>query len=186
MSREARSIFLVVLTFVIYATTEKLKENGAFIFPFPLNPFFFAAVAFYFSYLHRNKREALIIVMPVAVFGVLSSKIFWEVILSIDQLGSFLNYPWIYWFHLFYGIAITIWGAYVVFKQNDSLARLLSAIGVLLFAVGYAIGNELLVLSGFGFLAVTTLAKPVLYPFNLLWVLLFLLEGTKWINYLLH
>lgn len=184
MSKETRSVFLVVLTLVIYATSIAIK-TGSFVFPFPLNPFFFAAIAFFFAFLNWKKRFHAIIVFATGLMAILSSPVTWEVLISLEQQETFYKYPWFYWFTLLYAAGIAIWGIVEAIRHQEFLAKVMTLVGAGLAVGGLAIGNDAFLLSGFGLLTISGLSYPQFYPFNLLWLLLFLLECTKWTNYLL-
>lgn len=184
MSKEARSIFLVVLTLVFYAVSIALKPGGSLVFPFPLNPFFFFAVAVYFIFLHYKQVSISILIGLCSLFGILSSQVLWEILLRAESFESFLNYPWIYWFHLLYGISIAAWAILTALKQKDLLARIITILGTIAFSVGYVIGEDALIIIGFGAISFSTFYKRSYPPFDLLWLLLFILESTKWINFL--
>lgn len=183
MSKEARSIFLVVLTLVFYAVSIALQSGGTLVFPFPLNPFFFFAVAAYFIYLHRKQKAISIIIGASALFGVLSSKVLWEILLSVESMESFLNFPWIYWFQLLYGVALLTWAAFTLIKQNDTLAKIITLLGMVMFSIGYVSGQDGALLVGLGLITFSALYEAVYHPFQMLWLLLFILESTKWLNF---
>ena len=184
MSKEARSIFLVVLTLVFYAVSIALQSGGTLVFPFPLNPFFFFAVAVYFIFLHRKQKVISLIIGASALFGVLSSQVLWEIILPLESMELFLNYPWIYWFQLLYGVMLLTWAALFLIKQNDILAKLITFLGMILFSIGYVSGQDSMLIVGLGLITFSALYEAVYQPFQMLWLMLFILESTKWINFI--
>ncbi|MBL4862049.1 MAG: hypothetical protein JKY09_03410 [Crocinitomicaceae bacterium] len=184
MSKEVRSLFLVALTLTIYATSIFLKDGG-FVFPYPLNSFIFFLIAVQFAYWHQKKRPLIALICATAIFGILSNPVFWEVVLSIETMGSFLNYPWIHWFNLLYILGIIAWGIMTLMKQNELLGLLLTGIGVLILGIGNFYDLRFLLPIGYAIITLSVLLKPVHQPFHLLWVLLLILEATEWITYAL-
>ncbi|MGY8927367.1 MAG: hypothetical protein ACKVJC_08740, partial [Flavobacteriales bacterium] len=54
MQKENKLIFLIALTLTVYATSIYLQQ-GAFIFPFPLNPILLLLVTARFFFWHKDK-----------------------------------------------------------------------------------------------------------------------------------
>ena len=93
MSKENRSIFLVALTYVAFASIGLIR-NGSFLFPFPLNELVFFILFLRFAFWHRKERLSILLVGIAASASLLSSSFFWEIILSTtDQAQLFQSTP---------------------------------------------------------------------------------------------
>lgn len=184
MTREVKSIFLVMLTLIVYATSIFVKDGNTFVFPFPLNPFIFFIVAVQFGYWHRTMKTMFFATVLTAMFGVLSSEVFWEIVLSVEKLEVFYTYPWIYWFYLLQGVGLISMGVVQAIQQKNKFAKVMSLVGIVLIAVAHTSGLEELTLIAFAFMTFTSFYERLPYPIHLLWLLLSLLECTKWYSYL--
>jgi hypothetical protein len=186
MSKEAKTVFLAILTLVIYASTIAIQTGGSFVFPFPLNPFFFAAAAVYIAILNKEQRFLSITLTITALMAALSSPVTWEIVFSIESQETFYQYPWFYWFYFLYTVSIGVWGCFEILKYKKIIAKLAAIVGLSLSVSGLLFGYDIMIFSGFGLMMITGFSFPRFRPYNLLWMLLFVLESTKWINYLLN
>ncbi len=186
MTSEARTLFLGVLTLVIYAVSVFISE-GALIFPFPLNEFIFLAIAAQFFYLNwkGNKWVGLLSIFT-GVFGVLSTQFFWTFFFSQKEMVEFMDglttdYCLLasYLFILIGGIATTI-------AQKKGAALLLSGLFILAFVASVILNHPLLMLLAHGSMVASTQIKKVYAPYHLLWILLFVLASTKWLTFFLN
>ena len=181
MTREVKTIFLVALSLTIYATYTLIVQGG-FVYPYPLNSFIFLAIALQFSFWHRRQAVIALPVILVGILGVLENQIFWEMVLSTEDLEKFMHQPAIQWINLAYGLSIISWGMVTFWKQKEILPSILTIIGVLLFVYGFFFAPDIYILLSFVAIVISNTLKPVNQPFHLLWVLLLVLEGTKWIT----
>jgi hypothetical protein len=105
-------------------------------------------------------------------------------VLSVEKLEVFYTYPWIYWFYLLQGVGLVSMGVVQAIQQKNILTKVMSLVGIILIAAAHAAGLEELTLIAFAFMTLTSYYERLPYPIHLLWLLLSLLESTKWISYL--
>jgi len=180
MTKEVKSIFLVTVTLFLYGIS-MLFSNGAVVFPYPLNPFIFIVVAIQFSIWHRQKALAWLIVLT-ALMSCLGSIIIWETLLPFHRLNSFVETIWLDVFKLLYLIGIVAWGIFTAIQQKSFLYSSLTIAGLISLILGEINENQYLTIFGWLILMISTQIKKVSAPFQLLWLLLFILESTTFIT----
>ena len=184
MTKEVKTIFLVALSLSVYATFTLIQQGG-FVYPYPLNSFVFLAITLQFCFWHRRQVIIALLVSLVGILGVLNNQVFWEIVLSSGDLQNFMKNPMMYWINLAYGLSIISW-AMVTFKQQKKvLPSVLTVIAALIFGYGFFFASEISILISFMILVISISLKPVYQPFHLLWILLLILEATKWISHVL-
>ncbi|MFK7784978.1 MAG: hypothetical protein AB8B56_07675, partial [Crocinitomicaceae bacterium] len=141
MTSEARTLFLGVLTLVIYAASIFISE-GALIFPFPLNEFIFLAIAAQFFYLNRtgNKWAGLLSVF-IGIFGVLSTQFFWTFFFSQKEMIAFMDGLTTDYCLLASYLFILIGGIATMIKQKKGVPLLLSGFFILAFIAGVMLNH---------------------------------------------
>lgn len=95
MSREKRTVFIVALTLLVYASSQFL-ESGVFLFPFPILNTILLIIAFQFIYWNRKivlkkKQGYFLFYMLALVFKVISSEFFLAFIFNdqaLEQVNS--------------------------------------------------------------------------------------------------
>ena len=73
MTKEVRVLFLTALTLSVYAVSIYLNQ-GALIFPFPLNELILLVVAIQFAFWHHNKRIPTLYILGFGVYSLLAQK----------------------------------------------------------------------------------------------------------------
>jgi len=187
MNKDVKTLFLVALTLIIYALSIFIS-SGAFVFPFPLNPFIFFVIALLFVYRHWKKRKVrgvAILVLFIGLFGILSSSVLWELLFSMESIENLFTQDRAKWLKVIYGILIFVWGSITLLKQHKIVPTLATVIGLTLFILGFfGIYDPytIFIMLGYGFFVVSNFIKPVFRPFHLLWILLLILEVSEWIT----
>jgi len=95
MSREKRTVFIVILTLLVYGLTQFL-ESGVFLFPFPLFDAILLLISFQFIYWNRKiifekKNLYFLFYLLALIFKVISSQFFLALIYKdqdLEQLNS--------------------------------------------------------------------------------------------------
>jgi hypothetical protein len=186
MSREGKTILIVFLTLTIYSIGFLFEENPAFVFPFPLNPIVFGAIALQFSYWNRNQKSIALFVTILGLISILNNMVLWEIILPLEVFTSFVKYPILIWLQLLFGIGIIISGIYTLTKQTNLISRVLIICGIIVFPIEYFFGlNNFLVLS-YLLCSISVLIDSKPTRFYLLWPLLFFLSFGEWLTYFLN
>ena len=185
MTKEVKIVVLAVLTLVMYATSIFLKDGGAFVFPFPLNPFVFFVVAAQIAFWNKQYKAIATLTFATGLFGILASEVFWEIVLSIDQQINFYDQPWFYWFGLLNVLGFLMLIGLQIKYQEDLLIRLLTSMGGIGLGIGQLFGIEIYTLAGLIVLVFASFYKPISYPIQYIWVLFLFLESTRWATILL-
>ncbi len=179
MKREARALFLGILTLVVYATSIFISQ-GSFIFPFPLNEFIFLAISLqFFWWNRRGNKLAGIIAITAGICAVLSTQFFWTFIYGPENMMHFMDGLATDYFLLGFYALVLIGGLATMIRQKKGISLLFGAFFILAFISGIFLNHPMLLLLGYGFMALSTQFSKVFVPYHLLWVLLFILELTK-------
>jgi hypothetical protein len=186
MTSEVRTLFLGILTLVVYAASIFITQ-GSLIFPFPLNEFIFLAIStqFFFVNWKGNKWAGLLSVIA-GVCGVLSTQFFWAFIYEQEQMMEFMNGLTTDYFLLAFYALILIAGVATMIKQKRGVALLLSGLFFIAFVSGVLLNHPLLLLLAYGSMVASTQITKVFSPYHLLWVLLFVLKLTEWLTFILN
>ena len=142
MSREKRTVFIVILTFLVYALTQFL-ESGVFLFPFPLFNAILLLISFQFIYWNRKiifekKNLYFHFYLLALIFKVISSQFFLALIYNdqdLEQLnsGNFLDIILIF-SAFFLALFFILWK----FQQDKTVGWLFTLIFIALsFSVFY-------------------------------------------------
>ena len=185
MEPEKRVIVGVTLTQLMY-TIFMVISDGTIIFATPLNPILFGFTALYFSILNIKKRGMTLLMLILGFLSIISSPLFFEILLSGEQLTNFYATPLPDLVSLSFALTILIFAGLVIYKQASLVSRILMMSFIIVFA-GLQVSNNihLLVFPYFLSLISSQLDKQ-LKPFHMLWILLFIFEFMGAINQILH
>ena len=186
MTSEVRTLFLGILTLVVYAASIFISQ-GSFIFPFPLNEFIFLAISAQFFFVNwKGNKWAGFFSVSAGVCGVLSTQFFWTFLYEQERMMEFMNGLTTDYFLLaFYGFVL-IGGIATMIKQRKGVALLLSGFFLIAFVSGVFLNHPLLLLLAYGSMVASTQITKVFSPYHLLWVLLFVLKLTEWLTFILN
>lgn len=183
MSRESRLIAIFGLTVCLIGGLGLLKDGG-FVFPFPINSFFFLLAAAQYTIWNYKKGLPVFLFLFAAIFGVLANPVFWEVVFPAERLDYFVhNEPWIIWFEFLSGLGILSSGIYLIWKQKKHFTALITVAGLTFYGIGFQSLLGVYTLIGFGLIMLSVLIRPTYRPIHLLWVLLFMLELSEWLTF---
>ncbi len=185
MTREARTIFLSILTWVIFATSIFLNQ-GSFIFPFPLNEFILLAVTIQFFVWHSKSNVlAGILAIFAGIVGVMGTQFFWTFFYAPVEMEKFMSGLTTDYFQITYFFLVLIAIVASILKQKSGTALLFSIIALAPFLIGAWTNNSLFLLFAYGLMVASTQVKKVYTPYHLLWILLFALETSEWLTLVL-
>jgi hypothetical protein len=182
MNREERTVFLVFLTWMLYALGV-LVDNGRLIFPFPLNEIAFLLVsALFVGWNRKADRKQLLLFSLVAIFQLLSTQFFWTFIVSDQTMEHLVHSIWLDFFSICFYIALLIWMRYFLVKT--ALKFRIPILFVFVSVLSYAIVSsnfwlETGVIVSFAALVVF---RKIHAPFQLLWLLLAMFDLVKLIT----
>lgn len=132
MSREKRTVFIVILTLLVYALTQ-FFESGVFLFPFPLFDVILLLISFQFIYWNRKiifekKNLYFYLYLLALTFKVISSQFFQTLIFKdqdLEQLNSGIFLDIILIFSAFFlGLFFILWKL----KQDKTVSWVLTLI----------------------------------------------------------
>jgi hypothetical protein len=182
MIREARLLFLVALTYLIYAASMFL-DKGGILFPFPLNEAILLIVALQFAYWNRSQQFSAVNLILIGLFGVGMNLLYWEMVLPPDDMYAFSESLWTDFFNLLFGAWVLIFGIRTVIKQNSLLSYALGIVFVGFFITGLIYYSPLhytpFYTLAYAVMVISTSLRPAYAPLHLYWVLLFMLEGFR-------
>ncbi|MCJ8292496.1 MAG: hypothetical protein HRT58_05135 [Crocinitomicaceae bacterium] len=186
MTREARALFLSMLTLVVYAVSIFISQ-GSFIFPFPLNEFIFLGISAQFFWWNRlGNKWAGSIAIVAGICAVLSKQFFWTFLYSTEAMEFFMDSLITDYCLLAFYVLVLIGAIATMIRQKKGIALLFSAFFVLAFISGVFYNHALLLLLAYGFMSVSTQLSKAFAPYHLLWILLFILKLTEWLTFFLN
>lgn len=185
MTKEVRSLFLATLTLTVYAFSIYLSQ-GAFIFPFPLNEFILLIIAIQFAFWNRKHTLPILYVLGISVFAFLGNEVYWSFILEDQKMYQFSSLPITDIFNLLSALCIIGFGFYTFLAQKKSISRLCSIFFIILYISSITYLPPIYMFYGFISMAVGVLIQPVHKPFHLFWILLLILETTKFLTIVLN
>jgi len=136
MSREKRTVFIVILTLLVYGLTQFL-ESGVFLFPFPLFDAILLLISFQFIYWNRKiifekKHLYFHFYLLALIFKVISSQFFLALIYKdqdLEQLNSGIFLDVILIFSaFFFALIFILWKL----KQDKTVSWVLTLIFIAL------------------------------------------------------
>jgi len=150
MSREKRTVFIVILTLLVYGLTQFL-ESGVLLFPFPLFDVILLLISFQFIYWNRKiifekKNLYFLFYLLALIFKVISSQLFLALIYKdqdLEQLNSGIFLDVILIFSAFFLVLFFIlWKL----KQDKTVSWVLT---LLFIALSFSVFFESIILLSF-------------------------------------
>ncbi|GEM_PF-1714159 len=181
MTRETRLIFLVGLTYMLYAVSMYF-DKGAFILPYPMNEAVLFAVSLQFAYKNWHHRTPAIIIVLIGLFGILMNQIYWETILSFESLVTLSKSIWPRVFSLLFLISLLSFGIITVIQQRNWVNFAMFVGFLILLTIGIASPASLYFVAAYGLMTLSTQIKRVHSPLHLFWLLLLILEVSRFIT----
>jgi len=182
MNREERAVALAGLTFFMFGLSVLLKD-GSFVVPFPLNEFALLIVSFLFMIWHPKKGALPYLSFGSALAGVLGSLVFWETVMSMEHLVSFYeNYTVIDLARLTQGLFLVATMFVFFASYREWYFKTIILVAIAIYSYGFVFNFPNFMLLAFIILMVSNILKPVRKPFQLIWVLYFLLLGMQWVS----
>lgn len=179
MIKEAKTVAIASMILLLFALMT-LFSQGGLVFPFPLNETIFFVVATRFLLWHPKKKAVPYLFFVSSIFAVLGAEFFWEIFMSAERLYEFYQYPVTDWSRLL-SLVFLVWAS-IYFLRSAKIwyAVTLLTLGVATYVFGMVINTIHLQIIGLGIIVGSNILRPVLPPFHLIWVLLFVLKGTEW------
>tara|TARA_R110002072_G_scaffold10821_1_gene49990 strand:- start:639 stop:1196 length:558 start_codon:yes stop_codon:yes gene_type:complete len=184
MLKEDRLIFIVTLTLVVYASSIYLNQ-GAFIFPFPFNNIILLLVGFQFFFWNRKLGFPALLLLLIGLFAALGTKYYWSTFLSYEAMVSLDKSLITDVFLLCSYFCIILFAISSSLRQKTWVTLILTALFCTLFIYGQIFGELLFVIISYLIMIISNLYKPVFQPLHLIWILLFILDGSQLISFLL-
>lgn len=181
MTREERAVAIAGLTFFMFALSI-YTSDGSFVFPFPLNEFAVFVVAFLFMVWNSRKGSLPYLFFFSALAGVLGSPVFWETVLSVTEFEHFLDYTIIDWSRLSAALFLVVAMFVFLSAYKKWYLKGLIAIAIGLYTYGFVFDLLNYMLVAFLLLTVIGVIRPIRKPFQLMWVLYFVLLSMKWLT----
>lgn len=122
MSREGRLLLITALTYIAFATYN-LFTLGTFLFPFPLNEPALFVICLQLAYWYREHRTDALFLSLIGVFALASGMVFWETILSHEQLFQFYERAIPDLLLLTFYISVSVLMVRTLFKAGAGLSR---------------------------------------------------------------
>jgi hypothetical protein len=181
MSKEEKAVFLGILTTLVYTATIWV-EKGAFLYPFPLNEFVFAAAVIQIlRFNYRENKITALISGTTAAFFLLASPYFWTFFLSTQSLADFVEGLPFQCLKLCYYILLLLWMTHTIFSMIGNKKYLVFFLALPLFIIHPLFSIPFIELLGIVILAVVSSFYDLRKPYHLLWILLAYLALMKYL-----
>lgn len=182
MTREGKSLFLLALTYILYAASILLSQ-GNFIFPFPLNGFAFFVVALQLAYWNKDEFIRSVIIVLIGFSSLIGSPPFWE-IWSNNEFLSLLEELGFYSFiFLTHSALILLFLILSIAKENDRIIRSLSLTTIVGIILGTILGSYLVLSLSFLLIAITFILKRQMKGLNWIWTYLLFFSLINFISF---
>ncbi len=185
MTRESRVILLAVLTLLAFAVLIYI-EKGAFVPPLPLFELTFLIATVQIAWWNKEKVVPAILSVTTGIFLVLSTQLFWTFFFNVEKLTTFLNGPLPQLFRLVFILLTIVGSIFSAFKQKALVPSILSGLFLLITTVSLFEYHDWMPVLAYALMVVSTKIRSAYQPFDQLWTLLFILEGIKWVTFILH
>ena len=187
MIREQRLIQVSTLTVVIFAASIYFQQ-GSFVFPLPINPFIILIVAAQFAWWNKKQVFPALLLLFIGICSLIGSEVFWSFFISDEAMLQFSETITTDLFSAGTLIGLFTFSIAAAIRQKHILTWSLSVlfIALTLFSQFYSDSSNyfgsLLMLVAMASMMISVLYKPVYQPLHLFWVLLFIIECTKFIS----
>lgn len=181
MTKESRAVAIAALTLFMFALYGFLKD-GSVIFPFPLNEFIFLVVSFQFLIWHYKRGWLPVLFVISGIAGVLGTQFLWEIIYPARELEIFMGYSIVDWARLISKVFLFATALHFVKAHKQWYYKAFFVIGVLIQGYGVVMNDLNFLVIGLLIVLLSNSIKPVLQPFQWIWTLAFILEGSKWLT----
>lgn len=187
MNRERRLISISTLTLVVFAVSIYLRQ-GSFVFPIPLNPFIVLIVAIQFAWWNKTQVFPALTMVFIGLCTVLGSEVFWSFIFSDEAMVQFSNSIITDLFSLGALIGLMIYSLSIAIKQNHIITWSLWFLFIILTTcfhfMEFSSGSVKIIFSiaGLVSICISVMYKPVYQPLHLFWIMLLILECTKFVS----
>ena len=185
MTKEVRLLFLATLTLAFYGVSIYLSQ-GAIIFPFPLNELILLIISIQFAIWHRKNKIPTLFILGISLFGFLGNEVYWSFILEDQKMYQFSSLPITDIFNLLAALCIIGFGIYTLLAQNRNIAKLCSILFIILFISSITYLPSIFLFYSLLSMGVGLIIQPVHKPFHLFWILLLILETTKFLTIILN
>lgn len=184
MTREARSVFLVVLTLLFY-TFYYLFFYQAFIFPFPLNESIVSGVSIQFA-LWNWKSNRLLVSSNVlyALLSLASTQFFWSFFLKDTSLLALSEGNFLVGINLIAFVPLVVWIYRYCAEVSPTTKFILSGIAVFTLFCASLFNLPILQILVFGSLFYMGFRSKNKDTNHYLWLLMAILGGLKMITLL--
>lgn len=187
MIKEQRLILISSLTLVIFAVSIYMRQ-GAFIFPIPLNPFITFAVALQFAWWNKKQPFPSLLLLFIGLCSIFGTEVFWSFFIPDEKMIKFSESIATDLFSLGALIGLFVLSIAGAIRQKKIITWFFSLSFIFLTLLSHAFyipeNNFGIILSliAFSLMAASVLYKPVYQPLHFFWVLLLILECTRFIS----
>ena len=178
MTREDRAIFTVALTLFIYAFAS-LLQVGSFLFPIPANNLILLIVGTLFFFWNKKQGFPALLIFLIGLLAVLGTDYYWATFLSDDAMRSLSESMMTDVFMLCSHLCILLFAISASLRQKTGISLALAALFGLLFIYGQLFDQLPILVLSYAVMILSNMHKPIFQPLHLVWILLFILEGSK-------
>ena len=184
MVREDRVIFIVALTLFIYAFAS-LLQLGSFLFPIPANNIILLIVGIQYFFWNKEQEFPALLVLLIGLLATVGTEYYWATFLPNDAMQSLSESAILDVFMLMSYLCIILFAVSASLRQKTWISLGLASLFGILFIYGQVFDQLLFVVLSYAIMIISNIHKPVFQPLHLIWILLFLLDGSKLISILL-
>ncbi|OFZ08357.1 MAG: hypothetical protein A3D92_03020 [Bacteroidetes bacterium RIFCSPHIGHO2_02_FULL_44_7] len=185
MKPEGRLLFLTALVYAMYALTG-LVTQGILLFPFPLNEIVLFVVCVPLVYWTRHEKGNALHLGLIGLFSLLSSIIFWEVLLAPTQLYDFAQTGWSDLFLFLHYVMIALLMFRTLFAEKETPMRIACILAILGIVAALTLSFGILLLPSYLLILFVVSIRPVLGKIQIIWGFLVFFELVKVLSILIN
>jgi len=185
MKPEGRLLFLTALVYVMYALMGVVRQ-GVLLFPFPLNELVLFFVCIPLVYWVRHERGNALHLGLLGLFALLSSILFWEVVLSPTQLYDFAQTGWSDLFLFLHYVLIAFLMFRTLFAEQEAPMRIACILAILGITAALTLSFGILLLPSYLLMLFVVSIRPVLGKIQIIWGFLVFFELVKVLSLLIN
>lgn len=182
MTRESKTLLLLSLTYLLYATSIFLSQ-GTFIFPFPLNGFALFVITLQLAWWHKNEPPYAFTVTLIGLSSLIASPPFWEIWLSNESLLHLeeINfYSIVYLIHL---MLIIVYLFISLMQFKDAMLITISLIATTGIIIGFLLASYLVLSLSFLLIFSALVLKGKVTGLNWIWAFLLFFNVIDFISF---
>jgi len=181
-----RTVFLSILTLIIYVLGIYFQPNGVILFPFPIYPAIFLVVSTVYFLVEKKKDKWSVILLISGILHLLSSFYLWEIFLSHNALEAFIELPIIDLTLLLAKLTLLAWLLFQFSVKQTKALIFFSLLSGGLFLTSVSISDKRIELASFILFLILSFLNTASNAIKAIIGLLAFLSFSEWLTFYLN